>query len=90
MYIFDRDGKQINITDLAAAIQQAGEYKEFRHLDPAFAETDQRLQTYWSDIHSKLLALQKSLQAAPTLHSHQQQNGHSLVKLLKNNPKKDG
>lgn len=61
MHIIDIDGKLITVTDLPEAIRQAAAFKEFRHEDPAFAETDKRLQAYWHDIHAKLLELQKSL-----------------------------
>jgi signal transduction histidine kinase len=61
MHIYDLDGKRVTITDLPEAIRQAGEFKEFRHEDPSFSEMDKKLQAYWSDIHTKLVALQKSL-----------------------------
>ncbi len=60
MKIIDLNGKEIAITDLMLAIMQADDYCHYRHLDPAFASHDERLNKYWQDFHQKLLLLQES------------------------------
>lgn len=61
MHVFDLDGKRVDVTDLKQAIDQANLFKAFTHVDPEFAELDKRSQAYWSDLHDKLINLQKSL-----------------------------
>jgi hypothetical protein len=60
MHVFDLDGKQVTVTDLEKAIEQASEFKQFRHEDASFKELDDRLNAYWSDLHDKLLALKNT------------------------------
>jgi len=55
--IIDLDNKEIKVTDLDAAILQAGNFKDYKHQDVSFKELDKRLSEYWSDIYNKLIAL---------------------------------
>lgn len=58
MTITDLYGKEINVTDLPAAISQAAFMKECSH-EPPLPEVDKMLQTYWRDIYEKLLVLKE-------------------------------
>ena len=68
MYVLDLDGKAVKVTDLAGAIEQAGQFKGYKHEDPAFAGLDQRLNAYWHDLYEKLLQLQMTLSGTSTAH----------------------
>ncbi|MBS7565504.1 hypothetical protein KHS38_13915 [Mucilaginibacter sp. Bleaf8] len=57
MEITDLKGQRINVPDLELAILQADDYRHYRHADPAYAASDQKLQAYWEDMYQKLLAL---------------------------------
>ncbi len=57
MYLTDLNGKQIEITDLEAAIEQADDYRHWHHTDVAYAELDRRLQAYWQHIYEQILTL---------------------------------
>jgi hypothetical protein len=57
MRIIAIDGQEIIVTDLDLAIMQADDYRHYRHTDPAYARSDQKLMDYWEDIYQKLLAL---------------------------------
>ena len=59
MNIQDLHGKNIEVTDLAKAIQQAENLKDYEHEDKSFADFDARLKTYWTDVYNKLLLLKK-------------------------------
>ncbi|WP_268225342.1 hypothetical protein [Sinomicrobium oceani] len=59
MYIKDINGKEITITDLKKAIAQAKAFKNYRHENPGFAELDDKLREYWTDMYKKLLRLHK-------------------------------
>ncbi|WP_268223542.1 hypothetical protein [Sinomicrobium oceani] len=69
MYITDSNGKQITITDLKAAIERAKAFKTYRHENPGFAELDDMLQHYWTDVYEKLLQLQQAQEDARRLES---------------------
>ncbi len=60
MKITDRNGQEIEVTDLAAAIEQARCFRDFHHVPPN-PVTDKKRQIYWRDIHSKLIGLQNKL-----------------------------
>ncbi|PSK90846.1 hypothetical protein [Taibaiella chishuiensis] len=62
MYITDQNGKQVEVTDLKAAIKQAKMFKGLRHVDasPERASADDQIQAYWQDIYEKLLQLQSN------------------------------
>lgn len=90
MHIYDLDRKPIEVTDLPQAIQITSEYKDWQHDDPAFANLDQLLQTYWSDIHSKLLQLQQALQCPFRRAIQPNYNSDPTLKLLINKAKKEG
>ncbi|MFX1707183.1 hypothetical protein PV783_24660 [Chitinophaga sp. CC14] len=61
MQITDIHNNIIEISDLDQAIHQAALYKEYRHDDPAFSDSDHQRQEYWTDLYRKLLDL-KNLQ----------------------------
>lgn len=60
MYIIDKNGKQITVTDIKAAIKQAEAFKDYRHETPGFEELDNILREYWTDMYEKLLRLQQA------------------------------
>lgn len=57
MHQFDLYGKQMMVSVLEKAIEQASMFKDFRHEDAAFKEWVEQLKAYWSDLHDKLIAL---------------------------------
>ncbi|MFN3664576.1 MAG: 3-isopropylmalate dehydratase [Sediminibacterium sp.] len=59
MKIRDNKGNWIEVTDLKKAIRQTGCYKEYQHNPPV--ESDRERQTYWADMHEKLIALKGRL-----------------------------
>lgn len=59
MKITDNEGREIIVTDLPAAIEQADFFKGLAYEEQtpeAIAASNER-QTYWNDIHQKLLKL---------------------------------
>lgn len=58
-YVTDLNGKQLLVTDLDKAIQQAAAFKEYRHEPPV--KSDKERQQYWADLHSKLCLLKTTL-----------------------------
>ncbi|GAA0536986.1 hypothetical protein [Chitinophaga japonensis] len=65
MFIFDSNGKKLEITDLNAALKQADLFRYFHHDDPAFAALDRELSAYWQDVYDKLLELGNVKNATP-------------------------
>jgi hypothetical protein len=65
MKIRDLHGKCIKITDLEKAIKQAETFKGYSHQDKSFAEFDERMKVYWTDIHEKLLILKNKQNEHP-------------------------
>ncbi|MBX9449535.1 MAG: 3-isopropylmalate dehydratase [Taibaiella sp.] len=59
MKIRDKNGNWIEVTDLKKAIQQTGWYKEYEHNPPV--KSDKERQTYWTDMHKKLITLRERL-----------------------------
>lgn len=59
MYITDLNNKQLNVTDLDAAIKQAKTFTSYFHEDKAFADLDKRQKEYWLDILDKLTILKE-------------------------------
>ncbi|QEM07891.1 hypothetical protein DIU31_031930 [Mucilaginibacter rubeus] len=57
MKIVDLNGKVIEVENLDLAFQQADACRHYRHTDSAFAQQDEKLQTYWEDVYQKLLKL---------------------------------
>jgi len=57
MEITDCNGQKIEVTDPAAAITQARWFRGFHHVPPNPA-ADKKRQTYYTDIHRKLVELQ--------------------------------
>ena len=63
MYITDNEGKQIKVTDLAAAIEQAKLFNGYIHNDPIFREFDKKQKIYWQDLLDKLNTLKTTDQS---------------------------
>ena len=57
MQLTDLNGKQIEVTNLDEAIRQAEMFMNFKHENPEYAQADEDLKNYWTDIYSKLLQL---------------------------------
>ncbi len=58
MNIIDLEGKEIAVTDLSLAILQADDYRHYRHINPVYAEFDEKQRRYWEDFYQKLMHLQ--------------------------------
>ncbi|MBN8786459.1 MAG: 3-isopropylmalate dehydratase [Terrimonas sp.] len=58
-YVTDLNGKQLLVTDLNKAIQQAAAFKEYRHVPPV--KSDKERQQYWNDLYNKLSLLKTTL-----------------------------
>jgi len=56
MKITDKNGQEIEVTDLAAALEQAAFFKDCHHVPPE-PVADKRQQAYWMDIYQKLIVL---------------------------------
>jgi len=57
MYITDLEGRNIYITDLEKAIEQADAFRQYRPTENEFAELDKTLAEYWNDIYEQLIQL---------------------------------
>lgn len=57
MYIIDKNGLPIAVTDLDGALKQAEVFASYFHEDGAFAEFDQKQKEYWLDILLQLSRL---------------------------------
>jgi hypothetical protein len=55
--IIDLEGKEIAVTDLSLAILQADDYRHYRHVNPEYAEFDEKQRRFWEDVYQKLLRL---------------------------------
>ena len=61
MQVTDLNGYPIEVTNLKEAIKMARQYKEYRHEDKSFSEFDKRQKAYWTDIYTKLKAVQERI-----------------------------
>lgn len=61
MYITDLNGCEIAITDLKEAVKIAKRNTGYSHEDKSFSEFDKRQKAYWTDIYTKLKAVQKRI-----------------------------
>lgn len=59
MRITDKDGKEMEVTDINKAIEMVENFVDLEH-DPC-TQTDRDRQEYWQDIHQKLLSLKEQL-----------------------------
>ena len=59
MKIFDLDGKEIEVADLALALLQADDYRHYRVTNPTAMQL--HLYDYWEDFYQKLLLLDKEV-----------------------------
>lgn len=57
MYIIDKNGLLITVTDLDGAIKQAELFASYFHEDKAFADFDERQKEYWLDVLLQLTRL---------------------------------
>ena len=57
MKITDLNGCQIKVTNLDEAIRITAEYKEYEHISDGFSDLYKRLNSYWTDMHDKLIKL---------------------------------
>lgn len=55
--VTDLNGFEIEVTDLAGAIEQTELMKEFRHDPPKVFDEQRKL--YWNDLYNKLLELKE-------------------------------
>lgn len=55
--IEDKNGKNIRVTNLTQAIEQADYFKNFSHTDIIFEKFDKERQAYWKDLYEKLVAI---------------------------------
>ena len=61
MYITDLNGFKIEIDDLKEAIKIAKRNTGYSHEDKSFSEFDKRQKAYWTDIYTKLKAVQERI-----------------------------
>ena len=57
MKVTDLNGCQIKVTNLDEAIRITAEYKEYEHINDGFSDLDKRVNSYWTDMHEKLIKL---------------------------------
>ena len=57
MKITDLNGCEIKVTNLDEAIRITSEYKEYEHINDGFSDLDKMLNSYWTDMHDKLIKL---------------------------------
>jgi hypothetical protein len=55
--IEDKNGKNITVTNLTQAIEQADYFRNFAHTDKLFEKFDKERQAYWQDLYEKLIAI---------------------------------
>lgn len=60
MKIKDLNGRELIVTDLDKAIQQADNFKDLHHVPPV--PYDKVRQKYWTDVYNKLLQLKSKLE----------------------------
>lgn len=53
----DKDGKNITVTNLPEALEQADSFINYSHTDKAFEKFDQERQAYWQDLYEKLIKM---------------------------------
>lgn len=53
----DKDGKNITVTNLPEAVQQADYFRQLSHTGKAFKRFDQERQAYWQDLYEKLVKI---------------------------------
>ncbi|WP_374175274.1 hypothetical protein [Flavobacterium tructae] len=53
----DKNGKNITVTDLTQAIEQADYFRNFAHADKIFEKFDKERQVYWQDLYEKLIKI---------------------------------
>lgn len=61
MTVTDLYGKELFITDLQKAINQAEKFKEYRHADNTYQNIDKERSAYWSDLYNKLCELKNQI-----------------------------
>ena len=65
MKVTDLNGHQIEVTDLDEAIRITTECKEYTKKKKNFSQLDRDLNSYWTDLHRKLVQLKKEQYEQP-------------------------
>jgi len=60
MTVKDREGNELEITDLEKAIKQADTYRKYSHYNEHFVKVD-TTQLYWQDLYEKLVAIKTNI-----------------------------
>ncbi|CAD0002107.1 MULTISPECIES: hypothetical protein [Flavobacterium] len=55
--IEDKNGENVEVTNLNQAIKQADYFKNFSHTDKLFEKFDKKRQAYWQDMYEKLIKI---------------------------------
>ena len=55
--IEDKNGKNLTVTNLTQAIEQADYFRNFAHTDKLFEKFDKERQAYWQDMYEKLIKI---------------------------------
>ena len=55
--IEDKNGKNIRVTNLTQAIEQADYFRNFAHTNKIFEKFDKERQAYWQDLYEKLIKM---------------------------------
>lgn len=55
--IEDKNGENVEVTNLAEAIKQADYFRNFSHTDKLFEKFDKKRQAYWQDMYEKLIKI---------------------------------
>lgn len=55
--IEDKNGENVEVTNLAEAIKQADYFRNFSHTNKLFEKFDQKRQAYWQDMYEKLIKI---------------------------------
>ena len=79
MFITDNLGKQINVTDLDAAIKQVAVFVDYAHRDPECKTFDIELREYWKDIQQKLMEAKLATSHCPQLPVDRKPNKETWV-----------
>ena len=61
MTIKDINGNIVQVTDLDRALQQADDFRKYKHTDNKHISFDREQKAYWEDMYKKLKQLKNSL-----------------------------
>ncbi len=57
MKVTDKNGFELEVTNLDEAIRQSSEFSSYSQVGGAYSEFNEKQKAYWSDLHDKLLTL---------------------------------